>query len=141
MVDVQVDVGHPLVDDELPQVPSWRRVGARQRQAVRQLLGHSWWRRQGENYKESLFTADHITFKSLQANKIQMSDLNCRLNHPTDPWRLLFLGQHPRVPDNGNIWLVLPKKPSQHKMTIFMKRCQPSTGSIQFFSSIKWPQI
>ena len=61
MVDVQVDVGHPLVDDELPQVPPWRRLGARQRQAVRQLLGHSRWRRQGENYKKILFTADHIT--------------------------------------------------------------------------------
>ena len=71
MVDVQVDVGHPLVDDELPQVPSWRRLGARQRQAVRQLLGHSRWRRQGVDYKESLFTAVHITFKSLQANNIQ----------------------------------------------------------------------
>ena len=61
MVDAQVDVGHPLVDDELPQVPSWRRLGARQRQAVRQLLGHSRWGRQGVDYKESLFTAVRIT--------------------------------------------------------------------------------
>ena len=61
MVDVQVDVGHLVVDDELPQVPSWRRVGARQRQAVRQLLGHSGWRRQGVNYKKMLITAVHIT--------------------------------------------------------------------------------
>ena len=70
MVDVQVDVGHPLVDDKLPQVPPWRRVGARERQAVRQLLGHSGWGRQGVNYKV-FFLAVHITFKSLQANNIQ----------------------------------------------------------------------
>ena len=45
-----------------------------------------------------------------------MSDFNCCLNHPTDPWRLLFFGQHPRVPDNGSIWLALSKtdKPTQN---------------------------
>ena len=71
MVVAQVDGGHPLVDDELPQVPPWRRLGARQRQAVWQLLGHSRWRRQGVNYKESLFTAVHITCEGLQVNNIQ----------------------------------------------------------------------
>ena len=61
MVDVQVDVGHLVVDDELPQVPPWRRVGARQRQAVRQLLGHSRWGRQGVDYTKISVTAVHIT--------------------------------------------------------------------------------
>ena len=61
-----------------------------------------------------------------------MSDFNCCLNHPTDPWRLLFLDQYPRVPDNRSIRLVLPKT-EKHKMTIFMKRCQPSAGSIPFY--------
>ena len=44
-----------------------------------------------------------------------MSDLNCRLNHPTDPWRLLFLGGYPRVPDNGSIWLALTKRQTKTK--------------------------
>ena len=133
MVVAQVDGGHPLFDDELPQVPSWRRLGARQRQAVRQLLGHSRWRRQGVNYKKILFTAVHITCLQFASQQYSMSDFNYCLNHPTDPWRLLLLGQYPRVPDNRSIWLALPKKTNQHKMNIFMTRRQPSSGSIPFY--------
>ena len=48
----QIDVGHPLVDDELPEVPPGGRAGARQCQAVRQLLGHPWRRRKGANLTE-----------------------------------------------------------------------------------------
>ena len=64
------------------------------------------------------------------SQQYSMSDLNNCLNHPTDPWRLLFLGEYPRVPDTGSIRLVLPKT---DKMNIFMKRCQPSTNSIPFY--------
>ena len=67
------------------------------------------------------------------SQQYSMSDFNYCLNHPTDPWRLLFLSQHPRVSDNGSIWLALPKKTNQQKMTIFMKRCQPSTNSFPFY--------
>ena len=64
------------------------------------------------------------------SQQYSMSDLNCRLNHPTDPWRLLFLGEYPRVSYTGSIRLVLPKT---DKVNIFMKRCQLSTGSIPFY--------
>ena len=120
MVVAQVDDGHALVDDELPQVPPGRRVGARQRQAVRQLLGHSRWGRQGVNYEKILFTAIHITCLHVcmfASQQYSMSDFNSCLNHPTDPWRLLLLGQYPCVPDNGSIRLVLPKT-DKHQMNI-----------------------
>ena len=46
---LQGDVGHPLVHDELPEVPLGGQPGAGECEAIRKLLGHSRWRCEGAN--------------------------------------------------------------------------------------------
>ena len=76
----------------------------------------------------------------LASQQYSMPDLNCCLNHPTDPWRLLLLGQYPCVPDNGSIRLVLPKT-DKHQMNISWKGVNHQLVPFHFMSSIKWPKI
>ena len=89
MVVAQVDGGHPLVDDELPEVPPGGRPGARQCQAVRQLLGHPWRRRKGANNLNSIDWKMHFRKRLFDA----ISNSGPRFRVGTLPWwTRLFLG-------------------------------------------------